>query len=58
MAKKKVESDTEKVALRLDKDSIALLKKLEDEHAVNFSAAIRMAVREWLANHPLLKGKK
>ena len=47
-----------KVALWLDNDSIARLKELEDKYAVSFSGAIRMAVKEWLDNHPLLKGKK
>jgi hypothetical protein len=58
MAQRSKEKDKTKVALWLDNDSIAKLKKLEDEHAVSFSGAIRMAVREWLENHPLLKGKK
>jgi hypothetical protein len=50
--------ETVRVALRLDKESVEQLEWLETNHGVNFSAAVRLAVKAWLATHPLLKGKK
>ena len=59
MAKKDDEKDAgkTKVALWLDNESVALLQELEEKYAVSFSGAIRMAVKEWLERHPMLKGK-
>jgi hypothetical protein len=58
VAKKSDPGDTVRVALRLDKESVEQLEWLEKNHGVNFSAAVRLAVKAWLASHPLLKGKK
>jgi hypothetical protein len=56
--KKAAKESTVKIAVRLDKESVDLLERLEKEQGVNFSAAVRLAVKSWLANHPLLHKKK
>jgi hypothetical protein len=57
-AKEAAKQPTVKIAVRLDKESVDSLERLETEHGVNFSAAVRLAVKQWLANHPLLHKKK
>jgi hypothetical protein len=58
VAKKSDSGDTVRVALRLDKESVEQLEWLEKTHGVNFSAAVRLAVKAWLASHPLLQKSK